>query len=255
MTYRRKSPDEELGDLVEWHYDPSRLGEPKMQTVMDLHKQGVTETWRERIKRMLESLHTTCATCSMCSLGRKACHDRDEIFDPHVFSNMNPSRWLLTAQNPGFNEVLQGEPLVGDAGQTFNKEIRKHDLDRSEFYISNVCRCYTVGNATPDSESTNACEPFLRMEVGLLRPILVITLGAVAFNTFCPRLQMTDNVNKIIFSEKFNVQVYPVYHPSGRNMSLAYRKKSFEEGIESLCALIKAYRVKHIADNSLLSGA
>ena len=253
LNFRRKCPDEDLGDLVSWHWDPSRLGEPKVDTVMDLHKRNISETWRERVKRMLEPLHATCISCGMCSLGRKECHDRDEVFDPHVFSNMNPSRWMIVGQNPGWNEVIQGEPFVGDAGQNFNKEIRKWGLDRSEFYISNACKCYTVGNEAPTHEYTSACEPFLRMEIGLIQPILVIALGMVAFNIFCPKLQMTDSMGKIVHSDKFGVNVYAVYHPSGRNMSLAYRKKEFQDGIYDICTLIKMYRLKH--HDSLMSGA
>jgi uracil-DNA glycosylase len=82
------------------------------------------------------------------------------------------------------------------------------------------------------------------MEIGILRPKLVITLGAVAFGVFCPELLMKDCFGKIVESKKFGVKVYPVYHPSPRNTSIKERKECFDNNIRTLCKLILACEAK-----------
>lgn len=247
--YLTMTPDEEWEYLKNWHWDPSKLEKqvprPAPQPVSVLDKRAKTENWEERMMRMLYPLARVTRSCSMCSLGKKACVDHDTIFDPHVFSNMKPSKWVVVGQNPGFNEALQGEPFVGDSGKIFARELRKHDMWRSDFYITNALKCYTVGNAKPTFEELATCEPILRMELQLLRPVLVVTLGTPAFDTLCPDLVMGDHLGSIVESKKFGVMVYAIYHPSPRNQNIPERKAKFIEDVRNLCELIKAYRTKH----------
>ena len=237
--------DEEWNYLLSWHWDPSKLkplppqSKKQLRTMWDLYMERKKETWDERIKRMLMPMSSTVCACSMCHLGRQVCTDHDTTFDPHVFSNCVPSKWMVVGQNPGFKEVLQGEPFVGDAGKNFNERLVKNGLSRDKFYISNIIKCYTKGNEKPNLEEVSACEPILRMELNLLKPKLVIALGAVAFGAFCPDIGLTENLGTIVKSNKFNVQVYPVYHPSPRNLSDPGRLKKFNDDIDVLCELIK----------------
>jgi uracil-DNA glycosylase family 4 len=246
---RRLTPDEEWEELKKFDWDPSKLtpppkSEPKpMMTLGDVSKAKIDqETFEQRATRMLRGMHTLVNTCSMCSLGKKLCSDRDSIFDPHVFSNMKPSRWMVIGQNPGFNEVLQHEPFVGDAGKAFANELKKYGLWRSDFYITNAVKCYTIQNAKPDRESMSACESILRLEIQLLKPHFVVALGSVAFESLCPDLDFTPNLGKIVESTKFGIKVFPVYHPSPRNLNNSERKEKFIKDVRILSKLILAMK-------------
>jgi DNA polymerase len=242
----RTDPDMER--LNNFHWDPSKLcGQPELTTPtipVTLNDAGKKEQWQERVMRMLYQMSNVVRSCSMCSLGRQLCNEFNTVFDPHVFSTMNPARWMVVGQNPGFNECLQGKPFVGEAGKFFDDCIGRNGLSRSDFYVTNCVKCHSLGNERPSAEYMSRCEPILMMEVNLLRPILVITLGSVAFNVFFPQLTMSDHLGKILKSDKFGVDVYPVYHPSPRNTNDPEKRQKFNENISDLCALIKAYREK-----------
>lgn len=203
---------------------------------------GESETLRERKMRMLLPLQSTCTSCSMCELGIKPAVKGDIVRDPHVFSNMNPSRFMVVGQNPGWNELKVNRPFVGAAGKNWDTEIGKHGLSRDDFYICNAVRCFTTNNMKPSEKHKKRCEPFLKMEINLLRPKFVVTLGAVAFSQFCPDGDFSGSLKKIVHSKPYDVHVFPIYHPSPVNFRSPDRKTAFEEQIKLLCMTIKKIR-------------
>jgi DNA polymerase len=136
-------------------------------------------------------------------------------------------------------ECQEGTPFVGPAGKSFDKELAKHGIGRDAFYISNTCKCHSLGNEKPTPDQVHACEHFLRLEIAILRPRLIVTLGQTAFDLFCPDKVMKDYLGSIVESEKFSVMVYPIYHPSPRNLDITERRQRFEGDIDILCELIK----------------
>jgi DNA polymerase len=181
----------------------------------------------------------------MCELGRNAAVRNDIERDPHVFSNMNPTRFAVIGQNPGWNELKAGEPFVGDAGANFNKEIEANGLSRDDFYIGNGVKCFTPKNAKPGPKHQERCKPFLKMELSLIKPLLVIVLGASAFEALCPGVKFGESLKKITKSEAFDVNVYAVYHPSPRNMNSPGRANMFRDQIKVLCKLVNKLKQKH----------
>jgi len=157
---------------------------------------------------------------------------------------MNPTRFVVVGQNPGWEELEKREPFVGAAGRNFDTEIAKHGLDRGWFYICNTVRCWTEGNTKPDEKCINRCEPFLRMEIALIRPHIIIALGAVAFGILCPGVQFGTSLGKLVKS-KFGVHVFAIYHPSPVNFRDGTRRNAFEDQIKTMCALIKALKKRH----------
>jgi DNA polymerase len=156
---------------------------------------------------------------------------------------MNISKYMVFGQNPGYNECIKDEPFVGDAGKTFDKEIEKHGLSRSDFYISNVLHCYTPGNRKPSSEELTACRPLIQQEILLMRPRLIITLGKFAFNTLCPSDKYGASLGKIKKSSFAgeSLNVFPIYHPSGMNLAVKARREKFETDITLMCKLINRW--------------
>lgn len=189
---------------------------------------------------MLLNLCNLVRSCNLCSLGKKSCEEQGKIFDPHVFSNLTHSKFMVVGQNPGVNECLGGEPFVGDAGKFFDEQIETGGLERRHFYITNSVKCHSLANEKPTKDQVESCESYLRLEIKILKPKLVITLGSVAFDVFCPDKVMNKHLGDITRSEKFGVNVFPIYHPSPRNMMIESRKNKFIEDISNLCKLVSA---------------
>lgn len=210
-----------------------------------LFQAPVNEQPYDRKLRMLEQVRKSCMACSMCELGRQGvCSSRGEriLRDPHVFSSMNPTRFVVVGQNPGWNEVVDCQPFVGDAGETFNTELYKHGLDRSWFYITNTVKCHTPQNARPLHSHISCCEPFLKIELTLIRPLLVAALGAVAFDALCPGWSFSDSVGTALVSEVYDAPVFVLHHPSPRNLDSGGKMAEFCAQMKLLCKLVKRMR-------------
>lgn len=189
---------------------------------------------------MLLPMADTCVACSMCELGRRGATIDGKIErDPHVFSNMNPRRIMVVGQNPGWNEVLERTPFVGESGHNFDAELAKHGMDRSSLYICNIVRCYTNGNATPLPKHIERCRPFLQMEINLIRPVLVASLGRVAFDGLCPGEAYGKALGRITKSQIYDVPVFAIYHPSPMNLGEPARKAAFEKQMRLFCGLVQ----------------
>jgi DNA polymerase len=152
---------------------------------------------------------------------------------------MNLSKWMIVGQNPGVRECTQGEPFVGPAGKNFDDEIAKHGLSRNHFYITNVVKCHTKDN---DAKLVDAaiprCSPFVTMEINILRPKLIITLGAYSFR-FLSDEPYSASLGNIVRSDDLELDIFPIYHPSPLNLRVKERRIAYEQQIAHLCALIK----------------
>lgn len=230
-------------DWLDRSRESPKIFERQFITSYDIDIMGIKETPYDRKLRMLRQLAITCRACTMCELGRKNAIKDDTSRDPHVFSNLNPTRFVVVGQNPGWNELAANEPFVGAAGDNFNKELKVNGLSRDDFYIGNATKCWTKDNAKPSDKHVERCRPFLMMEINLIRPLLVVALGALAFDCLCPNVKFNDGLKRITKSELFDVNVFAVYHPSPLNM--ASRKEMFQDQMKVLCKLVKALKKKH----------
>lgn len=203
-----------------------------------------TEQPYERKLRMLTPLANTCLACSMCELGLNVAIRNNIGRDPHVFSSMTPTRFMVVGQGPGWNELEAREPFVGEAGANFNAAIQKCGLSRQDFYICNAIRCFVPGNAPPSDLQLQRCRPFLVMEINLIRPYFIIALGAAAFRTLCPGVDFGASLGKFTKCAEFGVQVFAVYHPSPLNLSDAGRRVAFETHMALICEVVKAKKAQ-----------
>lgn len=239
-----KPISEEYQTLLEydWHTCSNEPYKPKKHNSILMN---TNESLQDRWKRMLDPLASTCRACSMCELGMEPAKKNDEIRDPHVFSNMNPSKFMVVGQNPGWEEVKAGTPFIGPSGNNFDAELHKNGISRDDLYICNTVRCFTPNNAKPTDKHKQRCEPFLEMEIGLLKPTMVITLGQVAFSQFCPSAKYSDSLAKITKSDKYGVNVFAVFHPSPLNINDPERRKEFNRQMVLMCGLIKQLKEAH----------
>lgn len=115
-----------------------------------------------------------CTRCVLYKQGRKQI----------VFGVGNPQAEIMfVGEGPGADEDDQGEPFVGRAGQLLNNMISAMGIKREDVYIANVVKCRPPGNRTPEREECDTCGPFLMRQVAVVRPKVVVALGAVAAKT------------------------------------------------------------------------
>ena len=193
---------------------------------------------------MLRSLRDTCKDCVMCELGREMKAARGERIDPHVFGTMNFSKFMVIGQNPGFNECKQDEPFVGPAGKNFNEEIEKHGLTREDFYITNIVKCHTDDNKKPSDICIKRCSFFLHIEITIMMPLFVVTLGAPSFKFLCPNSIYDKALGKLTHSEIIDKKVFAIYHPSPLNLNVEARRKAFGRQVKLLSELVKHFKSK-----------
>jgi len=121
----------------------------------------------------LELIREDLGDCTRCALHT----GRHTI----VFGVGNPAaRLMFVGEGPGADEDAQGLPFVGRAGQLLNNMIAAMGLKREECYIANIVKCRPPGNRTPEPAEANTCSPFLFRQIDVVRPQVLVALGATA---------------------------------------------------------------------------
>jgi DNA polymerase len=121
----------------------------------------------------LQAIRDEIGDCTRCALHK----GRHSI----VFADGSPTaRLMFVGEGPGADEDAQGLPFVGRAGQLLNNMISAMGLKREEVYIANVVKCRPPGNRTPEPEEANTCSPFLFRQIDVVRPQVLVALGATA---------------------------------------------------------------------------
>jgi len=127
--------------------------------------------------KALRIIREDLGDCTRCVLHKQG---RKQI----VFGVGNPKADLMfIGEAPGADEDAQGEPFVGRAGQLLNNMIKAMGLRREEVYIANIIKCRPPGNRTPEREECETCSPFLMRQIEVIKPKVIVALGAVAAKT------------------------------------------------------------------------
>lgn len=170
----------------------------------------------------------SCRACKLCS-GR-----RNTVFGVGDLQ----ADWLLVGEAPGENEDRQGEPFVGAAGQLLDNMLKALGLDRHHnVYIANVLKCRPPGNRNPQPEEVAQCEPFLRRQVQLLQPRIILAMGRFAvqslLGTSQPIGQLRGRAHQYL-----GVPVVVTYHPAYLLRNLPDKAKAWAD----LCLALELMR-------------
>jgi uracil-DNA glycosylase len=130
-----------------------------------------------------------------------------------VFGVGNPNADLMfIGEAPGKNEDLKGEPFVGAAGQFLNEMLASIGLERGDIYITNIVKYRPPGNRDPEPEEKAAFMPYLKRQIDVIKPKLIVFLGRHSMNVFLPELRISQAHGKPV---RKNGQVYlPLFHPA-----------------------------------------
>jgi DNA polymerase len=128
------------------------------------------------------------------------------------------ARVLFVGEAPGRQEDVRGEPFVGAAGRTFDALLASVGLRRDQVYITNVVKCRPfIGpppgrNRAPLPDEIRACRPWLEEELRLVRPEIVVTLGRVALEAFCPGTRISEVHGRPL--RRDGLTILPLFHPA-----------------------------------------
>jgi len=153
-----------------------------------------------------ESLRTECAACMKCGLGPTRTN--------MVFADGNPHAELMfIGEGPGADEDATGVPFVGRAGELLSRMIAAMTFDRkTETCIANIVKCRPPGNRNPSDDEAAACMPYLKRQIAMVNPKVIVLLGAV------PLLYLFNlkGIMKLrgLWLDYNGIPVMPTYHPA-----------------------------------------
>ena len=153
-----------------------------------------------------DSLHADIEACDRCGLWRNIRHKVPGQGDGNA-------DLMFIGEGPGAEEDLQGLAFVGAAGQLLTKMIAAIGMTREKVYICNVVKCRPPQNRVPAPEEVVACLPFLRAQFALVKPKVIVLLGATAARAVLgDQIRITRDRGQWV--EKKGVWFMPTYHPA-----------------------------------------
>ncbi|MBI4396310.1 MAG: uracil-DNA glycosylase [Elusimicrobia bacterium] len=165
-----------------------------------------SRTYDEFRRRLADS------DCPRCAL----CESRTHI----VVSRGNPkAKIMVIGEAPGEKEDLQAKAFVGRAGQVFDQIMASIGLDTNrDMYITNIVKCRPPGNRAPQKAEAEACRPFLEKQLQIIRPKVIVLLGATALRYIAPGIKSFSMKEKA--GTLFDIPAFPgakfmvFYHPA-----------------------------------------
>lgn len=155
----------------------------------------------------LESVRAEIGDCTRCPL---AYGGRNKI----VFADGDPNaRLMFVGEGPGADEDAQGLPFVGKAGQLLNNMIAAMGLARDQVYIANIVKCRPPSNRTPEYVEAATCSPFLLRQIDIVRPQVIVALGATAATYLLGKKQSLASLRGQWFAAR-GAKVAVTYHPA-----------------------------------------
>lgn len=169
----------------------------------------------EEKRTLLDELRVPAILCERCGLART----RTNV----VFGEGNPSApMVLVGEGPGENEDATGRPFVGRAGRLLDEALARNGITREHVYICNTIKCRAAYlengrriNRPPTAEEIGACQPWLEGQLGIIRPVVVLCVGAPAANTIIHKgFHMTSERGRWFTTSPYAPFAMAVFHPA-----------------------------------------
>ncbi len=166
----------------------------------------------------LEELCTNCRRCRLCSSRKKV-----------VFGKGSRNADLMfVGEGPGRDEDITGVPFVGKAGQLLDKILKASGINGDDVYIGNIVKCRPPGNRIPAPEEARACLPYLRNQVYLIKPKIIVCLGATAAKYIIDsQIRITGSRGK--WHQKNGYWLMATYHPAALLRDGAKKRPVWED--------------------------
>ncbi|HEX9985887.1 MAG TPA: uracil-DNA glycosylase [Thermoanaerobaculia bacterium] len=187
---------------------PARLPIPQADAELPVLQELVPPPARDEIAAAasLDELRPIALPCTRCRLSAS----RTQV----VFGTGNPNADLMfIGEAPGRDEDLQGEPFVGKAGQLLSDIIKAMKLTRDDVYIANVIKCRPPENRNPEPDELDACRPYIRKQVELIKPKVIVALGRFGLQSLMEKSYGITSVRGQ-WLEYNGIKLMPTYHPA-----------------------------------------
>ena len=177
------------------------------------------EDWEKA--KSLNELENIICTCTKCRL-----HSGRNKF---VFGTGNPNADVLViGEGPGAEEDKQGLPFVGRAGKLLTEMLKAIKFEREEVYIGNVVKCRPPENRTPMPDEMETCTPYLKKQVELIKPKLILCLGLTAAKGLLKKRESLGELRKSVY-EYEGAKVIVTYHPAALLRNPHWKKDCWED--------------------------
>ena len=153
-----------------------------------------------------EELEEACKNCNKCKL----CANRHNVV---IGTGNRNAKIMFIGEGPGADEDLQGIPFVGKAGKLMDKAFEGIGIKREEVYIANVVKCRPPGNRNPETDEINACKKFLKSQIKLVNPEIIILLGSVATEEILGEEYSITKIRGTIIEKDGRIYL-PTFHPA-----------------------------------------
>ncbi len=194
--------------------EPSLFERPATVTPAIVHESSGTAG-------SLSEFNSQICTCMKCALGKTR--------TKFVFGVGNPNATLmLVGEAPGADEDAQGEPFVGRAGQLLNKILEAIHFKREEVFICNILKCRPPNNRKPQPEEVEQCIPYLKKQIELVRPKVILCLGLTAAENL---LGTTESLGKLRgrVMQYEGIPLMVTYHPAALLRNPNWKRPAWED--------------------------
>ena len=145
-----------------------------------------------------------------------------------VFGSGSPSAELMfIGEGPGKDEDLQGLPFVGRAGELLTRMINAMQFDRKDVYIANIVKCRPPENRNPEDDETEQCVGYLKSQIDIIRPKVIVLLGAVPLKVLLGKTGITKIHGE--WHEFQGIKTMPTFHPAYLLRNPPAKKPTWED--------------------------
>ena len=196
-----------LKSLAELGVKGVELSDESVQALSRWGTSGVREpSGASAVAETLEQVRSDLGDCRRCGLADTRTH--------LVFGVGNPrARLVFVGEAPGYEEDVQGEPFVGEAGKLLTRIIQAMGLSREEVYICNILKCRPPRNRNPLPDEIDVCRPFLDRQLAAISPECICALGKFAAQTLLDSQAPISRLRGRFFDYN-GIRIMPTYHPA-----------------------------------------
>ncbi|MER3523438.1 MAG: uracil-DNA glycosylase [Ignavibacteria bacterium] len=178
-----------------------------------------TEEWGKAAS--LEELEGMICTCTQCALGLTRTKFVFGVGNPHA-------TLMLIGEAPGADEDAQGEPFVGRAGQLLTRILEAINFKRSDVYICNILKCRPPNNRKPTPEESAMCKPYLKKQIELITPKVILCLGLTAAENLLGTTESMTRLRGRVLSYE-GIPVMVTYHPAALLRNPNWKRPTWED--------------------------
>ena len=177
------------------------------------------EDWKH--SKSLDELNNLICNCKKCPLGATR--------NKFVFGSGNLNADVMViGEGPGADEDAQGLPFVGRAGKLLTDILKAIKFEREEVYIANIVKCRPPGNRTPLPQEMESCLPYLKKQIELIKPKLILCLGLTAAHGLLKKKDSLTNLRGKVF-EFENAKIMVTFHPAALLRNPNWKRDCWED--------------------------